>query len=111
MVLKKKNSKEELFAIVDKISKTKNCLRYYQSSLKDKRNKIAAMDKKIVQLNGLSIQNNNEEYQKIEQKVNSILTDKKMIILTAVISVLAALRNDPDKQPIIYDGEFEDKRN
>jgi hypothetical protein len=42
---------------------------------------------------------------------NSILADKKAIILTAVISVLAALRNDPDKQPIIYDGEFEDKRN
>ncbi|HYY66606.1 MAG TPA: hypothetical protein VE622_05715 [Nitrososphaeraceae archaeon] len=55
--------------------------------------------KKIVQLNGPveQIKNNNEEYQKIEQKVNSILTDKKVIILTAVISVLATLRNDPDK--------------
>jgi hypothetical protein len=73
--------------------------------LKDKRNKIAAMDKKLVQLNGLieRIQNNNEEYQKIEQKVNSILTDKKMIILTAIISAVAALRNDPDKQLLIYD--------
>ena len=52
-----------------------------------------------MQLNGPveQIKNNNEEYQKIEQKVNSILTDKKVIILTAVISVLATLRNDPDK--------------
>ena len=58
-----------------------------------------------MQLNGPveQIKNNNEEYQKIEQKVNSILTDKKVIILTAVISVLATLRNDPDKQLLIYD--------
>jgi hypothetical protein len=48
----------------------KNSLRYYQSSLKDKNNKIAAMNKKIVQLNGLieHIKNDKEEYQKIEQK-------------------------------------------
>jgi hypothetical protein len=31
------------------------------------------------------------------------LTDKKEIILTAVIAVLAALRSDPDKQLLIYD--------
>jgi hypothetical protein len=31
------------------------------------------------------------------------LTDKKAIILTAAIAVLAALTNDPDKQLLIYD--------
>jgi hypothetical protein len=31
------------------------------------------------------------------------LTDKKTIVLTAVISVLAVLRNDPDKQLLLYD--------
>jgi chromosome segregation ATPase len=69
---KKKSSRAELFALKNEISESKNSLRYYKSSLKDKKNKIAAMDKKIVQLNGLidRIQNNNEEPQKIEQKVN-----------------------------------------
>jgi transcriptional regulator with XRE-family HTH domain len=67
---KKKLSKSELFTLVNEISKTKNSLRYYQSSLKDKNNKIAAMDKKIVQLNAVieRIQNDNEEHQKMEQK-------------------------------------------
>jgi hypothetical protein len=43
---KKRISKSELFAVVNEIIKSKDSLRYYQSSLKDKRNKIAAMDKK-----------------------------------------------------------------
>ena len=69
---KKRRYRGELFDLKNEISKTKNSLRYYQSSLEEKRNKIASMDKKIVQLNGVieRIQNNNEEYQKIEQKVN-----------------------------------------
>jgi hypothetical protein len=67
---KKKRSRGELFTLKNEIFKSKNSLRYYQSCLKGKTNKIAAMDKKILQLNAAieHIQNNNEEYQKIEQK-------------------------------------------
>jgi hypothetical protein len=67
---KKKNSRGELLALKNEILKSKNSLRYYQSSLKDKRKKIAAMDKKIVQLNAVidRTQNDNEEHQKMEEK-------------------------------------------
>jgi hypothetical protein len=40
---KKRLSKSELFSLVNEISKSKNSLRYYQSSLKDKTNKIALL--------------------------------------------------------------------
>jgi chromosome segregation ATPase len=105
---KKKASQNELFAIVNEISKTKNSIDAFQSNLDSKIKEIAEMDKKLAAVNKLieDIQEN-EDYKKIErlaeEKVDSILTNKKAIILTAIISAVAALRNDPDKQVLIYD--------
>jgi hypothetical protein len=54
-----------------------------------------------------NIKNNNKDYQQIEKlaelKANGILSNKKAILTAAVISVFAALKNDPEKQLVIYD--------
>jgi predicted metal-dependent hydrolase len=48
-----------------------------------------------------AFQNNNEEYIKIrntvEEKVNSILSDKKMVLKLALLSLTESMRKDPDK--------------
>jgi hypothetical protein len=63
---------------------------------------IAESHKKLAQLE--SIKNNNKNYQKIErvaeQKANDILSNKKAIVLAAIIAVLGAIRNHPDKQQL-----------
>ena len=70
---------------------------------------IAESHKKLAQLE--SIKNNNKNYQKIErvaeQKANDILSNKKAIVLAAIIAVLGAIRNHPDKQQLlIYDSFY-----
>jgi len=70
---------------------------------------IAESHKKLAHLE--SIKNNNKNYQKIErvaeQKANDILANKKAIVLAAVIAVLGAIRNHPDKQQLlIYDSFY-----
>ena len=70
---------------------------------------MAETDKKLAQLE--NIKNNDKDYQKIEQvaeqKADDILNNKKAVVLAAVIAVLEALRNRPDKQQLlIYDSFY-----
>jgi hypothetical protein len=70
---------------------------------------MAETDKKLAQLE--NIKNNDKDYQKIEQvaeqKANDILNNRKAVVLAAVIAVLEALRNQPDKQQLlIYDSFY-----
>jgi hypothetical protein len=63
-----------------------------------------------------NIKNNSKDYQKIErlaeEKANDILTNKKAILMTAVIAVLGALRNHPNKQQLlIYDSFYPSNNN
>jgi DNA repair exonuclease SbcCD ATPase subunit len=104
---KKNNSKTVLSALQNQISTTKNSLKFYQSALDE-------AHKKLVQLE--NIKNNNKDYQRIEsiveRKANDILSDKKVIVLAAVISVFAALRDHPYKQQIlIYDSFYPSTNN
>jgi hypothetical protein len=103
---KKNNSKTVLSALQNQISTTKDSLKIYQSAVDEKIQNIAEAHKKLAQLE--NIKSNSKNYQKIEriaeQKANDILNNKKVVILAAVISVLDALRNHPDKQQLlIYD--------
>jgi hypothetical protein len=75
---------------------------------------IADMHRKLAWLE--NIKNNDKDYQKIEriaqQKANDILNNKKVVILAAVISVLGALRDHPDKQQLlIYDSFYPSNNN
>src|SRR2546423_291200 len=111
----KKNSlRAVLSALQNQISKTRESLKIYQSALDDKIQNIADSHKKLAQLE--SIKNNNKNYQKIErvaeQKANDILSNKKAVILAAVIAVLGAIRNHPDKQQLlIYDSFYPSNNN
>ncbi|HET7344984.1 MAG TPA: hypothetical protein VFJ05_03825 [Nitrososphaeraceae archaeon] len=102
----KRNSlRSALSALQNQISTTKNSLKHYQSALDDKIQNIDEAHKKLAQLE--NIKNNNKDYQQIErlaeQKANDILSNKKAILTAAVISVFAALKNEPEKQLVIYD--------
>src|SRR5204863_9042479 len=84
-------------------------LKIYQSAIDDKIQNIAEAHKKLAQLE--SIKYNDKNYQKIErvaeQKANDILRNKKAVVLAAVIAVLGAIRNHPDKQQLlIYDSFY-----
>ena len=56
-----------------------------------------------IRLEGLvdNFQNNNEEYIKIrntvEEKVHSVLSDRKMLLKLALLSLTESMRKDPDK--------------
>ena len=106
---KKNGLRTVLSALQNQISKTRESLKIYQSAVDDKIQNIAESHKKLAQLE--SIKNNNKNYQKIqsiaEQKANDILNNKKAIVLAAVIAVLGAIRNHPDKQQLlIYDSFY-----
>ena len=106
----KKNSlRAVLSALQNQITTSKDSLKLYQSAVDDKIQSIAESHKKLAQLE--SIKNNNKNYQKIEsiaeQKANDILSNKKAVVLAAIIAVLGAIRNHPDKQQLlIYDSFY-----
>jgi hypothetical protein len=103
-----------LSALQNQINTSKNSLKLYQSAIDEKIENISDMHKKLAQLE--NIKNNNKNYQKIEriaeQKANDILNNKKALVLAAVIAVLGALRNLPDKQQLlIYDSFYPSNNN
>ena len=106
----KRNSfRAALSVLQNQISAARDSLKIYESTLDDKIQDIAEAHKKLEQLE--NIKNNSKNYQKIErvaeQKANDILANKKAVVLAAVIAVLGALRNRPDKQQLlIYDSFY-----
>jgi chromosome segregation ATPase len=97
-----------LSALQNQISAAKDSLKFFQSILDQKIQNIAETDKKLAQLE--NIKNNDKDYQKIEQvaeqKANDILYSRKAVVLAAVITVLEALRNQPDKQQLLINDYF-----
>jgi hypothetical protein len=83
-------------------------VKIWQSALHDKMQDIAEAHKKLAQLE--NIKNNDKDYQEIEriaeQKANGILNNRKAVVLAAVIAVLKALRNHPDKQQLLICDSF-----
>jgi beta-glucosidase-like glycosyl hydrolase len=106
----KRNSFRAVLSVLqNQISAARDSLKIYESTLDDKIQDIAEVHKKLEQLE--NIKNNSKNYQKIErvaeQKANDILANRKAVVLAAVIAVLGALRNRPDKQQLlIYDSFY-----
>jgi hypothetical protein len=103
-----------LSALQKQIAAAKDSLKIYESALDDKMQDIAEAHKKLDQLE--NIKNNNKDYQEIErtaeQKANDILNNRKAILLAAILAVLGALRNRPDKQQLlIYDSFYPSNNN
>ena len=106
---KKNNSKTVLSALQNQISAARDSLKFCQSALDDKIQNISDMQKKLARLE--NIKNNSKDYQEIERvaerKASDILANKKAVVLAAVIAVLGALRNHPNKQQLlIYDSFY-----
>jgi hypothetical protein len=111
---KKNGLRTVLSALQNQISTAKDSLKIYQSAIDDKIQDIAEAHKKLAQLE--NIKNNNKDYQEIEniaeQKANDIFSNKRAILMTAVIAVLGALRYHPDKQQLlIYDSFYPSNNN
>jgi hypothetical protein len=103
-----------LSALQSQNNAAKDSLKIYQSAVDDKIQNISDMHKKLAQWE--NIKNNNKDYQRIEklaeQKANDILANKKAVVSAAVIAVLGALRNRPDKQQLlIYDSFYPSNNN
>ena len=103
-----------LSALQNQTSAAEDSLRLYESAVDDKIQSIAEAHKKFAQLENKK--NNSKDYRKIErlaeEKANDILNNKKAILMTAVIAVLGALRNHPNKQQLlIYDSFYPSNNN
>src|SRR6187200_3466397 len=106
---KKNSQRAVLSTLQNQISITKDSLKIYQSAVDDKIQNISDMQKKLARLE--NIKNNSKDYQEIERvaerKASDILANKKAVVLAAVIAVLGALRNHPNKQQLlIYDSFY-----
>ena len=81
----------------------------YHLSCKEQRLELTKLQMQNIRLEGLvdNFQNNNEEYAKIrntvEEKVHSVLSDRKMVLKLALLSLIDSMRKDPDKySQLIY---------
>jgi hypothetical protein len=78
-------------------------LDHYKLSCKEQRLELTKLQMQKVRLKALvdNFQNNNEEYIKIrntvEEKVHNILSDRKMLLKLALLSLTESMRKDPDK--------------
>jgi hypothetical protein len=99
----KHNSARILQEISDQIATMCKTLDQYQLSCKEERLELTKIQLQKVRLEGLvdNFQNNDQGYVKIrntvEEKVISILSDKKTLLKLALLSLTESIRKDPDK--------------
>jgi hypothetical protein len=99
----KQNSARLIQELTDQISTMRKILDQHQLSCKEQRLGLTKLQMQKVRLKALvdNFQNNNEEYIKIrntvEEKVHSVLSDKKTLLKLALLSLTESMRKDPDK--------------
>jgi hypothetical protein len=105
----KQNSARLLQELSDQIATMRKTLDQYQLSYKEQRLELTMLQMQKVRLQKLvdNFQNNNGEYNKIrntaEEKVVSLLSDKKMLLKLSLLSLTESMRKDPDRySSLIY---------
>ena len=99
----KHNSARILQEISDQIATMRKTLDQYQLSCKEERLELTKLQMQKVRIQGLvdNFQNDNEEYIKIrntvEEKVHSVLSDKKTLLKLALLSLAESMRKDQNK--------------
>ena len=99
----KQNSARLLQALSDQIATMRKTLDQYQLSCKEQRLELSNLQLQKIRLEGLvdNFHNNNEEYIKIrntvEEKVYSVLSDRKLPLKLALLSLTESMRKNPDK--------------
>jgi hypothetical protein len=87
----------------DEIASANALLNSYYTSYERKRQEVEYLNNEITRLEALvgQFKSNDEEYLKIkqivEEKVNSVLTDGKVLLQFALASVIEVFRRNPDK--------------
>jgi transposase len=109
----KNSSNAELFILERQVSKLKENMEMYQSSIGDKGEEMAYLNNELAKIQSLIDKiKNGEDYQKItkiaEQEVNSILKDKEVLLSIAVIAVVEAIKNDPNRISLLNKNKQED---
>jgi hypothetical protein len=105
----KHNSVRILQEIRDQIATMRKTLDQYQLSCKEQRPELSKLQMQKVRLQALidSFQNNDEGHIKIrktvEEKVVSVLSDRKMLLKLALLSLTESMGKDPDRySSLIY---------
>jgi hypothetical protein len=99
----KQNSARILQELSDQIATMRKTLDQYELSCKEQRLESTKLQIQNVRVKALvdNFQNNNGEYNKIrntaEEKVISILSNSKMLLKLALLSLTESIRKDPDK--------------
>jgi hypothetical protein len=102
------NSARTFQELSDHISDLRNTSDSYRLSCEEARRQMAELHNKNVKLEALveSFQNNNEEYIKVtktvEQKVLSVLSNVKMFLRCALLSITESARNNPQIYNLIF---------
>jgi transposase len=102
----KNSTNADLLILEKQVSKLKGDLELYQSSMHDKREEMAYLNNELAEIQSLiDTIKNGEDYQIItkvaKQEVNSLLDNKKVILSLAIVSVLEALKNDPNTRLLL----------
>jgi hypothetical protein len=102
------NSARTLQELSDRISITRNTLEQYESDCQKRGLEIKNLNKEYTALQELvnDFQNNNEEYIKItgavEDKVLGVLSNAKVLLRCALLSINESIRNDPERYRLIF---------
>jgi hypothetical protein len=102
------NSARTLQELSDLISTTQNTLEQYESDCKKRGLEIKNLNKEYIASQELvnDFQNNNEEYVKIiktvQEKVVSVLSNVKVLLRYALLSITESIRNNPERFRLIF---------
>ena len=104
----KRNSTIILQELSDHISTTRNTLEQYELSCKERRLEMYNLNREYIELEQLvnHFKNNNEEYVKftktVEEKVFGVLSNAKVLIRNALLSITESMRNNPERYRSIF---------
>jgi hypothetical protein len=105
----KRNSARILQEISDQIATMRKTLDQYQLSCKEQRLELSKLQMQKIRVQELvdNFQNNDETHIKIrntvEQKVHSVLSDRKVLLKLALLSLTESMSKDPDRySSLIY---------
>jgi len=104
----KRNSAMILQELSDQISELSNTRDSYRSSCEEERRQMGELYQKMVRLEALvdDFQNNGEEYIKITRavgdKVLGVLSNAKVLLRCALLSITESIRNDPERFRSIF---------
>jgi hypothetical protein len=102
------NSSRIFQELSDQISDLRNTSDSCRLSLEEEKRQMSELHQKKMKLEALveSFQNNNEEYIKVtkavEQKVLSALSNAKVLLRYALLSITESARNDPERYRLIF---------